>query len=79
VVPFSLLEKRRRIEVEVGGEPLVVRWEPGARSALDEGELAEGREVGTAEVRDARGRLVTFDTPFWFAVAAFSPEAQIVE
>jgi Protein of unknown function (DUF3179) len=79
VVPFAALAKRGRIEVEVGGEQLVVTWQKGVASALDEGELAKGREVGAAEVRDRRRRLVPFDTPFWFAVAAFSPEARIVD
>jgi Protein of unknown function (DUF3179) len=41
------------------------------------GGFAEGREVGAAEVlRD--GRLVEFEEPFWFVVAAFRPEARIV-
>jgi hypothetical protein len=46
-------------------------------SSLDEAEIAAGRETGAAEVREG-GRLVSFDQPFWFAVAAFRPDARIV-
>ncbi len=78
VVPFSVLGEKRKLEVEVGGERLEVVWLPGARSSLDERDIAEGREVGSAEVRDAEtGELVAFDTPFWFAVAAFRPDVTI--
>jgi hypothetical protein len=55
----------------------VGRWRPGVASPLDEGPVAGGRDVGAAEVRDA-GKLVAFDEPFWFAVAAFRPNARIV-
>ena len=46
-------------------------------SSLDEAEIASGRDTGAAEVREA-GRLVRFDQPFWFAVAAFRPDVRIV-
>jgi hypothetical protein len=79
VVPFSALAKEREIGVEVGGEELVVTWRPGTRSALDSGTIASGRDVGTAVVRSVEsGELVVHDLPFWFAVAAFAPEAEIV-
>jgi hypothetical protein len=76
-IPFSLLQRRRTIRVVVGGSRLVVRWRPGAASALDEAALSEGRAVGAAEVRE-QGRLVPFDQPFWFAVAAFRPDVRVV-
>ncbi len=79
VVPFSALAKAKKIEVEVGGEELVVTWKPGTRSALSSGVIANGRDVGTALVRSAdTGELVVHDLPFWFAVAAFAPDAEIV-
>ncbi len=79
VVPFSALAKANEIEVEVGGEELVVTWKPGTRSALSSGVIATGRDVGTAAVRSREtGELVVFDLPFWFAVAAFAPNAEIV-
>ena len=78
-VPFSALAKAKRIEVEVAGERLEVIWRPGTRSALDSAAIAGGRDVGTAVVRSAEtGDLVVFDVPFWFAVAAFAPDAEIV-
>jgi hypothetical protein len=56
-----------------------VVWQAGARSALDAGEIAAGREVGTATVRSAKtGKLVVFELAFWFAVAAFARDAEIV-
>ncbi len=78
-VPFSALAKAKKIEIEVAGEQLEVIWKPGTRSALDSATIAGGRDVGTAVVRSAEtGDLVVFDVPFWFAVAAFAPDAEIV-
>jgi hypothetical protein len=76
VVPYSVLEGRRTVRVAVGGERLVVRFRSGPVSALDSRTISEGRKVGAAEVlRD--GRLVEFEEPFWFVVAAFRPDARI--
>jgi hypothetical protein len=77
VVPYSVLERKRAVRVVVGGERLVVRFRPGLVSALDSPAIAEGREVGAAEVLRG-GRLVEFEEPFWFAVAAFRPDVRIV-
>jgi hypothetical protein len=76
-IPFSALRARNVIRVEVGGHRLVVRWRPGVASSLDQDEIAAGRDVGAAEVLED-GRLVAFDQPFWFAVAAFRPDVRIV-
>jgi hypothetical protein len=77
-IPFSALSKEREIEVEVGGERFLVTWVPGASSPLDADAVAAGRAVGSATVRSAdTGRLVAFDQPFWFAVAAFRPDVRI--
>lgn len=118
VVAFSRLRRRPVAEVEVKGESLVVLFAPGVRSALDEPELADSRDVGTAgafereldgrevklvaagdgrfrdrvtgSVFDVSGRAVAgslkgrllrpavHDLSFWFAVAAFRPDARIV-
>ncbi|MBI4171388.1 MAG: DUF3179 domain-containing protein [Actinobacteria bacterium] len=79
VVPFSALAEKKQIEIEVAGERLEVIWQAGTRSALDAGAIAAGRDVGTATVRSAdTGKLVVFDLPFWFAVAAFAGDAEIV-
>jgi hypothetical protein len=77
VVPFSTLREKKVVRVEVGGSRLIVRWRPGVASSLDVDQSAAGRDVGTAEVRED-GRLVEFDSPFWFAVAAFRPDVRIV-
>lgn len=77
VVPFSTLRAKKVVRLEVGGSKLLVRWRRGVASSLDEAEIAAGRDTGAAEVREGR-RIVTFDQPFWFAVAAFRPDARIV-
>jgi hypothetical protein len=78
VVPFTVLAERKRVEVELGGESVVVEWVPGVRSPLDSPFVAGGREVGSATVTSAAtGEPVPFDQPFWFAVAAFRPDARI--
>jgi hypothetical protein len=76
-VAFSTLRTRNLVRVEVGGHRLLVRWRAGVSSALDRSSLAEGRDVGTVEVLED-GRLVPFDQPFWFAVAAFRPGVRVV-
>jgi hypothetical protein len=79
VVPLTVLAERKRVEVELGGESVVVEWVPGVRSPLDSPFVAGGREVGSATVTSAAtGEPVPFDQPFWFAVAAFRPDARIV-
>jgi Protein of unknown function (DUF3179) len=76
-VPYHVLRRRKVVRVEIAGRRLVVRWRAGVASSLDQGSIADGRDVGTAEVREA-GRLVAFDEPFWFAVAAFRPDVRII-
>ncbi len=78
-VPFATLADKGAVEVRVGGETLQVTWEEGTRSALDSATIQEGRDVGSADVRLPNGERVPFDTPFWFAVAAFRPDVVIVE
>jgi hypothetical protein len=77
VIPFSTLREKKVVRVEVAGSKLLVRGRPGVASSLDDAEIAAGRDAGAVEVRE-RGRLVSFDQPFWFAVAAFRPDARIV-
>ena len=60
--PFSELEQARVVNDEVGGDPVVVFWDPGTRSALDARDFARGRDVGAATVweRTVDGRTLTF-------------------
>ena len=76
-IPFSTLAKKRRLEATLDGHEFEVRWQSGVSSALDSVEIAAGRDVGAAQVLE-RGRPVPFSEPFWFAVAAFRPNVQIV-
>jgi hypothetical protein len=77
-IPFSVLERRAPMTVEVGGVTLTVRFAKGAASALDAPDIADGRDVGAAEVVDAADAPVPFHEPFWFAVAGFRPDVRII-
>jgi Protein of unknown function (DUF3179) len=78
VLPFSKLAVRRRVSIETEDGELVVLWHTGVASALDTPSIAEGRNVGAASVL-LDGKPVPFSEPFWFAVAAFRPDAEIVD
>jgi hypothetical protein len=77
-VPFSSLVKERTMEIETDGGELTVHWKAGVASALDEAAVATGRDVGAATVL-LDGEPVPFSEPFWFAVAAFRPDIEIVD
>jgi len=70
-VPFSVLRRRNVVDVTVAGHELTVRWRPGVGSPFGSG------DVGSAQVLE-HGRPVTFDEPFWFAVAAFRPQVVLI-
>jgi hypothetical protein len=61
--PFRALRMSRVMNKEVGGMPLVIMWAPGTASALDDREIADGRDVGTTGVfrRTVDGRTLTFE------------------
>jgi Protein of unknown function (DUF3179) len=46
--PYDVLRRERVVNDTVGGKPVVVLWAPGTASALDEGAVAAGRDVGSA-------------------------------
>ncbi len=77
-VPFTSLVKERTIEIETGDGAVVVRWRAGVASALDEAAISAGRDVGAAAVF-LDGEPVPFSEPFWFAVAAFRPDIEVVD
>jgi hypothetical protein len=118
VVPFSLLERKPVVDLEIDDRPVVVLFKGGVVSALDAAAIARSRDVGTAGAFDrrladrrltfipaGRGRFrdrqtgstwditgraidgpeagrrlrpVVHDQQFWFALAAFLPDAEIV-
>ena len=75
---WSLALLRERGEIAHGD--LLLRWEPGRRSALDTARISAGRDVGNVTVvrRTKTGtEPVVYDLPFAFAFRAFHPEAPI--
>jgi len=61
--PFTRLRDVGVVNDAVGGRPLVVFWAPGTASALDDRQIARGRDVGATGVfdRTINGRLLTFE------------------
>jgi hypothetical protein len=53
----------RATNTDVGGVPIVIFWKPGQSSALDDGTLDGGRDVGSVGVflSEADGRALTFE------------------
>jgi len=60
--PYDVLEGVRVVNDSVGGQPVVVIWQPGTASALDKGAVADGRDVGSAVAYSRRvdGAVLTF-------------------
>ena len=60
--PFRILAEERVVSYNLGGQDIVVFYEPGARSALDASVIAEAREVGATGVFDpvVDGTKLTF-------------------
>ncbi len=48
--PYPDLRRELVVQAELSSEPVVALWEPGVASALDTRAIAEGRDVGTANV-----------------------------
>jgi hypothetical protein len=61
--PFTMLRRKRAMNDELDGQPIVVFWAPGTASALDASHIASGRDVGSSGVfgRRAGQRTLTFD------------------
>ena len=62
IMTTDTVPKECSVEFEVGGQPIVIIWQPGTASALDTGNIAEGRDVGTAGAfsRERNGEVLTF-------------------
>ncbi|MGF1625712.1 MAG: DUF3179 domain-containing protein [Alphaproteobacteria bacterium] len=67
---LDLLQRRGRIETP----ELVIEWQAGMSSALDEGWIPNGRDIGHVTVETHDGRPVVHDLTFAFAFVAFNPE-----
>ncbi len=61
--PFGRLRQQRVINTEIGGEPIIVFWKPGTRSALDEEAIADSYDVGSAAAFSRRvgDTILTFE------------------
>jgi hypothetical protein len=70
--PLDRLRKAGKLE-EAG---VILTWEEGQASALDNSTIAKGQEVGTVRVTDAQGGAVVHDMPFAFAFHAFHPNGE---
>lgn len=53
-VAYSVLRQERVVELTLGGEQFVAIWEAGTASALDTARIAEGDDVGSANIFFAR-------------------------
>ncbi len=51
-------------------------WSEGQASALDDGRIGAGKEVGNVRVRDAAGQDLAHDVMFAFAFHAFWPDGE---
>ena len=60
---FGHLAGQRVANADVGDEPMVAFWSPGALSILDMPQIADSRDVGMAAAhsRELDGRLLTFE------------------
>ncbi|WP_068109627.1 DUF3179 domain-containing protein [Tropicimonas marinistellae] len=61
---------------EIREAGVTLSWRPGQASALDTGQIARGRDVGSIRVRDGQGRNVPHDVMFAFAFHAFYPDGR---
>ena len=61
-ITYSVLEELRVVNETVGGEDVVIFWQPGTASALDSSAIAFGRDVGSANAfsRLVQGRSLSF-------------------
>ncbi len=76
-IALSMLSKSEEL---MHGD-VILRWKPGQASALDTGEISEGRDVGsiTVQKKTAWGTYddIPYDVTFAFVVEAFEPGTKI--
>ncbi len=66
--------ERLRHAGEIREADVVISWSAGQASALDTGQIGQGRDIGNIRVRDGAGRDVAHDLMFAFAFHAFWPD-----
>jgi hypothetical protein len=75
---WSLPLLRERGTIESGN--IILKWEAGQTSALDEASVAGGRDIGNVVVQrqqEVRLLYIPYDVPFAFAFHAFRPNSPI--
>jgi hypothetical protein len=62
-IPFPAITEAKVIEVAAGDIAVVVFWAPGTSSALDQGSIADSRDIGAAVAFEAvaAGQRLTFE------------------
>ncbi len=62
-IPFPAITEAKVIEVAAGDTAVVVFWAPGTSSALDQGSIADSRDIGAAVAFEAvaAGQQLTFE------------------
>lgn len=81
-IATTLSHLRQEASVKLGDVELT--WESGQNSALDSGDISQGRDVGNVSAYSlnadgSRGDEVVHDITFAFAFLAFHPDAKIVQ
>jgi uncharacterized protein DUF3179 len=77
ITAVTLPHLRDAGEIEADG--IRLGWRDGVASALDTGEIAKGRDVGSVTVTDAEsGEPLVHDVTFAFVVYAFHPDVAVL-
>ena len=60
--PYDVLQAQAAINDTVGGNEIVILWQPGTASALDASRVADGEDVGAGAsyLREVDGQILTF-------------------
>lgn len=60
--PYQVLQELKVVNDAVAGHQIAVFWQAGTASALDRGQISEGRDIGTANAysRELNGQSLTF-------------------
>jgi hypothetical protein len=77
--PFAVSLPKLQEDSSLTHNGITFTWKAGQASALDTSNIADGRDVGNIEVRDAQGNLVTHEITFAFAARAFMPSLEIIQ